>query len=164
MPSSSPLPSPDDHAALVSPEVVSQLGALLPRLLRAVERRVHIEFPHPVLPEGQLALVRLVKERPGVTVREAADELLMKPNNVSAMVSQLAGQGQLERVTDPADRRIVHLHTTEEADRRFAIAEALTSTVLGDGLNALSADEVAAIGQALPALTALLRQVHPATG
>ncbi|MGW0808514.1 MarR family winged helix-turn-helix transcriptional regulator [Nonomuraea sp. NPDC002799] len=151
-------------SATPAPHLVSRLGALLPRLQRAVERRVHLGFPHPTLPEGQLALLRLVKERPGITVREAAGELLMKPNNVSALVTQLAGQGELRRVPDPADRRVAHLHTTEEADRRFAIAEALTSKVLGDGLSGLSDAEVAAIGQALPALDALLRRVHPAAG
>ncbi|MFC4116153.1 MarR family winged helix-turn-helix transcriptional regulator [Nonomuraea zeae] len=159
-----PAPAPDGPAVTASPEVVSRLGALLPRLARAVERRVRLEFPHPLLPEGQLALVRLVKERPGITVREAAEELLMKPNNLSALVTQLVAQGELERVPDPADRRLAHLHTTEEADRRFAVADALTSGVLGDGLNGLSDDEVAAIGQALPALDALLRRVHPAAG
>jgi len=153
---------PADSAAVDPAEVVTRLGALLPRLSRAVERRVHLEFPRPVLPEGQLALVRLVRERPGVTVREAADELLMKPNNVSALVSQLVGQGQLRRVVDPLDRRVAHLHATQEAERLFTLAETLTSRVLGDGLDRLSDEEVAVIGRALPALHALLRKVHPA--
>lgn len=164
MTSSPAPPDPDVSSAGVPPELVSELGALLPRLLRAVERRVHLEFPRPVLPEGQLALVRLVKDRPGITVREAADELLMKPNNVSALVSQLVGQNHLKRIADPVDRRVAHLHVTEDADRLFALAETLTSTVLGDGLDGMSDDEVAAIGRALPALATLLRRIHPAAG
>ncbi|WP_073755803.1 MarR family winged helix-turn-helix transcriptional regulator [Streptomyces sp. CB03234] len=67
------------------------------------------------MPEGQLALLCLVGERDGVTVGVAADVLLMKPDNVSARVTQLVGLGLLERGQDPADKWVAHLHVTAEA-------------------------------------------------
>ncbi|MEU7991058.1 hypothetical protein AB0B56_40025 [Streptosporangium canum] len=62
--------------------VASALVASLPALHRALERQADQEFPRPRLPEGRLAPLWLVEEREGITVREAADALLMKPDNV----------------------------------------------------------------------------------
>ncbi|MGQ4444828.1 MarR family winged helix-turn-helix transcriptional regulator, partial [Streptomyces violaceoruber] len=92
--------------------MASGLAACLPVLHRALDRQVTARYPHPKPPEGQLALLRYVAQHEGVTVREAAEALLMKPNNVSALVSQLVEQGDLERRRDSADKRVAHLHLT----------------------------------------------------
>ncbi|SFK99131.1 DNA-binding transcriptional regulator, MarR family [Streptosporangium canum] len=105
--------------------MASALVASLPALHRALERQAGQEFPHPRLPEGRLALLWLVEEREGITVREAADALLMKPNNVSALVSQLTELELLERRQDPADKRVAHLYpmATATAMARQRLAE-----------------------------------------
>ncbi|MET9514383.1 MarR family transcriptional regulator [Streptomyces sp. NPDC002994] len=144
--------------------IASAMSAVLPALHRALDRRVAQDFPYPKPPEGQLALLRLVGERDGATVREAADVLLMKPNNVSALVTQLAGQGLLERRQDPADKRVAHLHLTAEARHRLAEVAHLMEGYVVDALRTLTDGDLDAIGSALGALRGLARQIHPAAG
>lgn len=144
--------------------VASRLAAVLPVLNRALDRRLAQDFPHPKPPEGQLALLRLVAERDGVTVREAADVLLMKPNNVSALVSQMVAQGMLERRPDATDRRVAHLHLTAEARHRLTTVQNLLNGYVVEALHALTDGELDAIGSALGALQGMARHIHPAAG
>ncbi|MBT2394523.1 MarR family winged helix-turn-helix transcriptional regulator [Streptomyces sp. ISL-100] len=142
--------------------IASAVSAVLPALHRALDRRVAQDFPYPKPSEGQLALLRLVGKRDGATVREAADVLLMKPNNVSALVTQLAGQGLVERRQDPADKRVAHLHLTAEARHRLAAVGNLLEGYVVDALRTLTDGDLDAIGSALGALRGLARQIHPA--
>lgn len=150
--------APEQRVAHVS----SELAACLPALHRALDRRVASEYPHPKPPEGQLALLRFVARHEGATVREAAEALLMKPNNVSALVSQLTERGELERRQDGADKRIAHLHLTEASRQRIAEVSALEQSHLGRALQSLTDGELDALGSAVGALKALTRHLHPA--
>lgn len=143
--------------------IASAMTAVLPALHRALDRRLAQDIPYPKLPEGQLALLRLVGDREAITVRAAADELLMKPNNVSALVTQLAAQGLLERRQDPTDRRIAHLHLTPEARRRITAVGALMDGYVAEALSALTDGDLDAIGSALGALQGLARHIHAAS-
>ncbi|MEU3497670.1 MarR family transcriptional regulator [Kitasatospora cineracea] len=138
------------------------LVSVLPVLNRVLERQVALDFPHPGLPEGQLALLRLVEERAGITVREAAEVLLMKPNNVSALVTQLTDQGLLERRQDVGDKRVAHLHPTPLAASRLAEARAIKTAHLTRLLATLTDGEQDALGSALGALNSLARHLHSA--
>ncbi|MFE9727826.1 MarR family winged helix-turn-helix transcriptional regulator [Streptomyces sp. NPDC005794] len=144
--------------------VASALVAVLPALHRGLERKVAQEFPHPRLPDGQMALLFLVEEREGITVRETAEALLMKPNNVSALVSQLTDRGLLERRQDPADKRVAHLYPTATARERLAAARALKEAHLAGSLHFLTEGELDALGAALGALTSLNRHLHSPIG
>ncbi|MGW5971426.1 MarR family winged helix-turn-helix transcriptional regulator [Streptomyces sp. NPDC055186] len=150
--------APEQRVAHVS----SELAACLPALHRALDRRVASEYPHPKPPEGQLALLRFVARREGATVREAAEALLMKPNNVSALVSQLTERGDLERRQDGTDKRIARLHLTESSRQRIAEVSALEQGHLGRALQSLTDGELDALGSAVGALKALTRHLHPA--
>ncbi|MGW0928041.1 MarR family winged helix-turn-helix transcriptional regulator [Streptomyces sp. NPDC002644] len=140
--------------------VASGLAACLPALHRTLERRVAREYHVPKPSEAQLALLRHVERHDGATVREAAEALQMKPNNVSALVSQLTEQGELERRQDGVDKRIAHLHLTETSRRRIAEVRELETGVLGEALHALTDGELDALGSALGALAALERAVR----
>ncbi|MEU7562467.1 MarR family winged helix-turn-helix transcriptional regulator [Streptomyces eurythermus] len=142
--------------------VASALADALPALYRALDRRVARDFPHPKPPEGHLNLLRHVAEHEGATVREAAEALLMKPNNVSALVSQLTEQGLLERGQDSADKRVVRLRLTPVARRRVAEAHALQVGHLTGALRALTDGELGALGSALGALVSLTHGLRSA--
>ncbi|QFZ24575.1 MarR family transcriptional regulator [Saccharothrix syringae] len=114
------------------------------------------DFPHPKPPDNQLALLRLVGARDGITVREAAESLLMQPTNVSMLVSQLVASGALTRVQDSGDRRVAHLHVTPEARRRIDQSNAAMGNVLAEGLRRMDPDQAADVLRAVPALAALL--------
>jgi DNA-binding MarR family transcriptional regulator len=95
-------------------------------------------------------------------VREAAAALLMKPNNVSALVSQLTEEGLLERRQDSADKRVARLYPTEVARRRLDEVRALQVSHLTEALLSLTEGEMDALGSALGALCSLTRRLHPA--
>ncbi|GAA2718574.1 MarR family winged helix-turn-helix transcriptional regulator [Actinocorallia aurantiaca] len=143
-------------------ELSALLGAILPALMRAMERRIDREFPHPKPPDTQLSLMRLVRERDGITVREAAEALLMKPNNVSSLVSLLVKEGLLTRVQDPDDKRIAHLHVTDLAlDRLTAVDDLITAYAL-ESLRRLTDDQITALDRAVPGLNALAAHIREA--
>ncbi|MFD6529156.1 MarR family winged helix-turn-helix transcriptional regulator [Streptomyces sp. NPDC060184] len=144
----------DDSAA-------SALASVLPALNRALDRRIAQDFPGPKPPEGQLALLRFVSQYEGSTVREAADALLMRPNNVSALVSRLTVAGLLERRPDPADKRVAHLYPTPRARRELAEVRRLQGVHLARALESLTDGEQDALGSALGALNSLTDALHP---
>ncbi|MFF2331638.1 MULTISPECIES: MarR family winged helix-turn-helix transcriptional regulator [unclassified Streptomyces] len=141
--------------------VASALAACLPALNRALDRLVAQDFGRPKPPEGQLALLRFVTQQEGATVREAAEALLMRPNNVSALVSQLTEQGLLERRKDTGDKRIAHLYPTPTARRELAEVRSLEDAHLAHALQSLTDGEIGALGSAVGALTSLTRHLHP---
>ncbi|CAL9332054.1 hypothetical protein SUDANB58_00089 [Streptomyces sp. enrichment culture] len=140
--------------------VAAGLAACLPALARALDRQVGQDYARPKPPEAQLALLRHVEANDSVTVRAAAEALLMKPNNVSALVTQLSQRGLLERRQDPADKRVAHLHLTPTARRRLAEVEHLMGAHVARALRALTDGEQDALGSALSALQALGRQLQ----
>ncbi|MFF0855988.1 MarR family winged helix-turn-helix transcriptional regulator [Streptomyces sp. NPDC003388] len=142
--------------------VASALADCLPSLHRALDRLVARDYAHPKPPEGQLSLLRYVAEHEGATVREAAAALLMKPNNLSALVSQLTDRGLLERRQDGADRRVARLHLRPLARRRLAEVRALQVSHLTEGLLSLTEGELDALGSALGSLVSLTHRLHPA--
>ncbi|WP_460302949.1 MarR family winged helix-turn-helix transcriptional regulator [Actinocorallia aurea] len=141
-------------------DISAGLAPVLPLLIRSIERRLDAEFPHPKPPETHLSLMRLVGERDGITVREAAEALRMKPNNVSSLVSLLVAEGELIRLQDPADKRVAHLHITPRARERLAEVDALITAYTRDALATLPEAQITAIGEALPALTALAARLR----
>lgn len=142
--------------------VASRLAACLPALHRSLDRRVAATHPHPKPPEGQLLLLKFVAQQEGATVREAAEALLMKPSNVSALVSQLTEAGELERRRDSADKRVAHLYLTATSRTRLAEVRDLETACLTEALLALTDGELDTLGSALGALTSLARNLHSA--
>ncbi|MFF8382368.1 MarR family winged helix-turn-helix transcriptional regulator [Streptomyces kanasensis] len=154
---------PHSRASLQDTErLAAALAECLPALERALERRVAQDFEHPKPPEGQLALLRYVARHEGATVREAADALLMRPNNVSALVSQLTDAGLLERRRDTADKRVARLYPTPRARRELTEVRRLRGAHLAGALHLLTDGEMDALGSAVGALTSLARHLHPA--
>ncbi|MFF5337734.1 MarR family winged helix-turn-helix transcriptional regulator [Streptomyces sp. NPDC013181] len=141
-------------------QVASGLAACLPVLSRALERHVEREFPAPKPPEAQLALLRQVEAHDGITVRKAAEALLMKPNNVSALVTHLTEQGLLERRQDAADKRVAHLHLTAKARRELAEVHRLMSTHVAGALRTMTDGDLKALGAALGTLNSLVERLH----
>ncbi|HWS38552.1 MAG TPA: MarR family transcriptional regulator [Actinoplanes sp.] len=133
---------------------------LVRRLHRSLERRVETDFVHPKPPEVQLSALWQVQARPGITVRELAGELQLKPNNASALVTAMVNEGLLRREPDQRDRRVVRLHPTEEAGRRLEAVQGLFSGYLTAALDSLDAGQRAAVEAALPALDLMVRHIR----
>jgi DNA-binding MarR family transcriptional regulator len=135
------------------------LGIVLADLSRTLDRYMARDFPHPRPPDTHLAVLRLVRDNDGMTVRQVADALLMQSSNASTLVSQLVAGGLLEREQDADDRRVVHLHLTAEARGRVDEADAQVGRYLTQALARLDAAAADAVVRAVPALAALRRAI-----
>jgi DNA-binding MarR family transcriptional regulator len=125
------------------------------QLRRSVRRRVRQDWPHAPLPETHLELLRLVSERPGLRVQEAAAALRLAPNTVSTLVNRLVSAGLLERRRDRRDGRAARLHLTRAAVQRIAAWRDRRQALVAQAMGSLAAADVEAIAGALPALRRL---------
>lgn len=130
------------------------------QLHRGLDRRAQADFAHPKPPEMQVVALWHVHENPGTTVRQLADALQLKPNNASALVTTMVNEGLLRRTPDERDRRVVRLHSTDEAGRRIGAVQELFTGYLLAALERLDATQREAIRAALPALTELSRHLR----
>jgi DNA-binding MarR family transcriptional regulator len=125
------------------------------QLRRSVRRRVRQDWPHAPLPEAHLELLRLVDERPGLRVQEAAGALRLAPNTVSTLVNKLVAAGLLERRRDRRDGRAARLHLTRAAVRRIAAWRDRRQALVAQAMATLAAADREAVAAALPALRRL---------
>jgi len=97
-------------------------------------------------------LLRLLARQPGISVRQAAEALSMRPHNVSTLITDLVGAGLVERRSDPHDRRVARLHLSEEAlDQVEGVERDLHGAVV-DAVARLTDVDQGRIRAALPAL------------
>jgi DNA-binding MarR family transcriptional regulator len=139
-------------------ELVSLVWTLHRTLIRATKPP---EGQQVRRPQAQVELLQLVRDRPGVSVREAAEALRMQPNNVSSMVSILVHDGFLRRVPDPADRRIVRLDPTAKMRKAGAQVDAELRQEIAAALAELPAASAKRIRAAIPDLWALVQRLEP---
>jgi DNA-binding MarR family transcriptional regulator len=125
------------------------------QLRRSVRRRVRQDWPHAPLPETHLELLRLVGERPGLRVQEAAAALRLAPNTVSTLVNRLVAARLLERRRDRRDGRAARLHLTRAAVQRIAAWRDRRQALVAQALGTLATADREAIAGALPALRRL---------
>jgi DNA-binding MarR family transcriptional regulator len=72
-----------------------------------------------------LLAIRGHPEPSGPTVNEVADYLVLRQNSAVELIDRAEAAGYVMRVTDPTDRRIVHIRLTPAARGRLArLAEA----------------------------------------
>ncbi|MFD8738788.1 MarR family winged helix-turn-helix transcriptional regulator [Streptomyces sp. NPDC059618] len=139
------------------PESLADALAGLQRLIR---RRLRAGTTGPSLRGAEVDLLRLVVERPGIRVSEAAKELYLAGNSVSTLVNRLAGEGFLIRETDPADRRAARLLSTPAADARLRDWRQRRGVLVRGQVARLDAADRAALEAALPALRKLAANLH----
>jgi DNA-binding MarR family transcriptional regulator len=133
---------------MIAPELAQTIG----RLRRAIRHQTRLEWGASPLPEAQLELVRLVRARPGLRPREAAEALGVLPNTISTLLTSLEGMGLLERRRGGADARCVQIHLTPAAFERIASWQDRRQAVVATALDRLAPADRAAIAGSLPAL------------
>ena len=73
--------------------------------------------------------------KPGLRQAELADMLDIEPITLTRMIDRLEEAGLVERVADPADRRVWRLHVTAKAqpvvEKLCAIADEITAEAFG---------------------------------
>jgi len=89
------------------------LESLLPRISRGVFR---IDAPDPLghIPIAQMRILRLLADRSRTAV-ELCQELNMTASALTQIANRLQARGLVQRIEDPADRRVRHLTLTGRA-------------------------------------------------
>jgi len=146
-------PSPDRRS------LAEDLSTHLSALNRTVRRHVRAQLRFEPLAGAQGELLRLVVERPGISVSAAAKELRLAANSVSTQVQQLARLGYLSRESSPVDRRGAVLRATPAGQERLARWADERAELFARQLDRLGPPELDALTAALPALRALAEAI-----
>ncbi|MGW0998383.1 MarR family winged helix-turn-helix transcriptional regulator [Streptomyces sp. NPDC002520] len=136
------------------------LADALVRIQRLVRRRLRSGLTEPRLRGAEVELLRLVENRPGVGISEAARALHLAGNSVSTLVNQLVRDGYLIRETDPADRRAARLLLTDAAHQRLERWKQRRAELVGRHVALLDEADQEALRAALPALRKLAATLH----
>lgn len=128
-------------------------------LRRVVRRRLRPDMPGPQVRGAQGELLLVVEAEPHIGVAAAARTLHLAGNTVSTLVNQLVDAGMLLREVDPTDRRAVRLVLTDAATARLDRWRRARSSLVGEALQRLSPEDVAALDAAVPALQHLLDEL-----
>ena len=138
----------------------AELMDLVGTLRRSVRRIVRQDWPHRPLTESEVEVLRLLRGRPGLRVREAAAALSLAPNTMSTLVGRLVEQDLLERRDDERDGRAARLYLSAAAARRIAAWRDRRQHVIERAMERLSEPDREVIVRALPALGRLAREVE----
>ncbi|MFF4273726.1 MarR family winged helix-turn-helix transcriptional regulator [Streptomyces sp. NPDC001536] len=132
-----------------------ELADALVGVQRLIRRRLRREMPAPQLRGAEVELLRLVVDRPGIGISDAAKELYLASNSVSTLVNQLARQGYLVRETDPADRRAARLMPTPAAGARLSQWRERRADLVRHQVARLDEADLETLAAAIPALRRL---------
>jgi DNA-binding MarR family transcriptional regulator len=135
-------------------EIAEELRPALLRLARNLRR----ETEALGVTSHQVTLLRLVRSRPGLSLRELAGEEGISAPSLSGHVDRLEAARLLRRVRSTDDRRRVGLELTPEGQTLLKRVRARRTTWLAARLAVLSDDERERVVAALPALHALLER------
>lgn len=133
-------------------------------MLRELAWTVHRRGMHPPgspgLPVTEIAVLTLVRERPGLSVGEVSRRLDLQQSNASAAVRALVGRALVRREPGAVDRRVTRLFPTEAAEaEHVALAENWAGPVR-EALRGLEPEHVAAIAAATEALRVLEERIR----
>jgi DNA-binding MarR family transcriptional regulator len=143
---------------MVREATLSTLGLaeeLRPVLLR-LARNLRRETEALGVTSHQVTLLWLVRSKPGLSLRELAEQESISAPSMSGHVDRLEAAGLLRRVRSNDDRRRVGLELTREGSALLKRVRARRTTWLAARLEQLDDADRARIDEALPALYALL--------
>ena len=101
------------------------------------------------------ALVSVAKHGPMRLADLAQAELVSAPS-ITRLVAELEGKALVSRTPDPADGRASLIQVTDAGLEAVQVARRVRQQMVAELLGPLSADEVASIEAALPALERLI--------
>ena len=128
---------------------------LRPVLLR-LSRELRKETEELGVTGRQMTLLWLIRNHPGMSLRELAAEERISAPALSGHVDRLERAGLIERVRDGTDRRRVGLTLTEEGSRLLRRVRARRTSWLAGRLKELDPAELEAVEAAVEPLRNLL--------
>jgi len=135
-------------------EVAERLRPVLVRLARELRK----ETESLGVTSRQATLLWLVREHPGLTLKELAALERISAPSLSGHVDRLESASLLERVRSQQDRRRVGLRLTPAGSQLLRRVRARRTTWLVKRLAELDPDQIGAVERALEPLSALLSE------
>jgi DNA-binding MarR family transcriptional regulator len=139
----------------VTLDALTLANELRPVLLR-LARELRKETEQFGVTSRQVTLLWLVRQRPGLSLRELAAEEGVSPPAISGSVDRLERQSLLERLRSAEDRRRVGLVLTPAGARLLRRVRERRTAWLAERLNGLTREELAAVEAAIEPLRGVL--------
>ena len=144
-----------------SEDATREVLAVLPLLNRIVGAEVRREAGEDTT-IGQFRVLAHLAEGP-LTLSVLAKRRRVSLQSMSELAQTLVERGWIARTPDPTDRRQHLLQLTERGSAHYLRVQEMTIRQLAPLLAQLSADEMAAVQTALPALHRVLAQEESGT-
>ena len=109
----------------------------LDRIMRLL-RRTGAHHPHGGRGTGRL--LRTIIQNPGISTRELAMELDVRPSSLNEILGRLAEEGIVERKRNSEDLRVYEVYLTENGKQRMR-EEQIRSDAMMEKINAILNDE-----------------------
>jgi DNA-binding MarR family transcriptional regulator len=139
----------------VTADPAALANGLRPVLLR-LSRELRRETDPLGVTSRQVTLLWLIRERPGLSLRQLAAEERISAPALSGHLDRLERAGLIERVRSSEDRRRVGIRLTADGSGILKRIRARRTTWLAERLRHLEPEELAAIEAALGPLQRLL--------
>jgi DNA-binding MarR family transcriptional regulator len=131
-------------------------GAIrLRRVIGKLARQLNTSSTVAGLTPSQASVLGLIVARGPLSLSELSDLERLNPTMLSRMVSKLHGMDLIDRIPDPADLRSASVVSTAAGKRIDQQIKARRAAAVSQCLKLLTAGQVAALTEALPALEAL---------
>lgn len=140
---------------LVSADPLALANELRPVLLR-LARELRKETEQFGVTGRQVTLLWLIRQNPGLSLRELATEEGISPPALSGHVDRLERQGLIERVRSAEDRRRVGLVVSPAGIRLLRRVRERRTAWLAERLDGLAPNELEAVDAAIEPLRRLL--------
>ncbi|MCC9311004.1 MarR family transcriptional regulator [Kitasatospora sp. RB6PN24] len=129
-------------------------------LRRALRASIRSDYPWETLPMAQVEVLQSLGEAQPARAGELAERLRLAPNTVSGLISRLLEAGLVDRGTDATDRRRAAVRLTTAGVEALAAWQHAHERRIGTALDALAPEQRAALRAALPAMAALVEELH----
>ena len=126
-------------------------------LRKAFDRRA---CGHGVTRAQWKVLFRLSRQ-PGMRQIELADMLDIEPITLSRIVDRLEEGGLVERVADPADRRVWRLHVTVQAQPLIEKLRSIADEMIADAFSGITTKDIEITRQVLARVRENASRVAP---
>ena len=134
-------------------DIASELRPILVRLGRELRK----ETSQLGVTGGQVTLLYLISQNPGIGVGELAERERIATPTASGLVDRLERAKLIERLRSETDRRRIGLTITAAGRRKLVAVRARRTVWLTERLQALASSERAAIEAAIAPLRRLLQ-------
>jgi DNA-binding MarR family transcriptional regulator len=137
-----------------------RLDGLLFQLLQLVGLRSEWPFDDVTLSLPECVTLLAIAERGELSQQDLATELRVDKSRASRIGSGLEDRGWIERVRDPANRRVYRIRLTAQGKRLARRVAAIMRERHGAVFDAMTEEERAALATGLAGLARALRE-HP---